>query len=112
MKRYKIVKKHEDFNEIINHGQKLGGKYIIIFSKPKDYPKPNFGIAIGKKCGNAVVRNKLKRRVRNIVDNNRLLFKNNKNYIIMIKGSARDASFQELEQDFINLLRKETHEKK
>ena len=30
----------------------------------------------------------------------------------MIKGSARDASFQELEQDLINLLRKETHEKK
>ena len=69
MKRYEMVKKHEDFNEIINHGQKLGGKYIIIFSKSKEYPKPNFGIAIGKKCGNAVVRNKLKRRIRNIIDN-------------------------------------------
>ena len=45
MKRYEMVKKHEDFNEIINHGQKLGGKYIIIFSKPKDYPKHKFGIA-------------------------------------------------------------------
>ena len=30
----------------------------------------------------------------------------------MIKGSANNASFQELEQDLINLLRKETHEKK
>ena len=112
MKRYEMVKKHEDFNEIINTGKKVKGKFLIIFSMAKDYQKPNFGIAIGKKCGNAVIRNKLKRRVRNIVDNNRLLFKNNKNYIIMIKGSARDASFQELEQDFINLLRKETHEKK
>ena len=73
MKRYEMVKKHEDFNEISNTGKKVKGKYIIIFSKPKDYPKPNFGIAIGKKCGNAVVRNKLKRRVRNIVDNNRLI---------------------------------------
>ena len=112
MKRYEMVKKHEDFNEIINTGKKVKGKFLIIFSMAKDYQKPNFGIAIGKKCGNAVIRNKLKRRVRNIVDNNRLLFKNNKNYIIMIKGSANDASFQELEQDLINLLRKETHEKK
>lgn len=112
MKRYEMVKKHEDFNEIINTGKKVKGKFLIIFSMAKDYQKPNFGIAIGKKCGNAVIRNKLKRRVRNIVDNNRLLFKNNKNYIIMIKGSANVASFQELEQDLINLLRKETHEKK
>ena len=112
MKRYEMVKKHEDFNEIINTGKKVKGKYLIIFSMAKDYQKPNFGIAIGKKCGNAVIRNKLKRRVRNIVDNNRLLFKNNKNYIIMIKGSANVASFQELEQDLINLLIKETHEKK
>lgn len=112
MKRYEMVKKHEDFNEIINTGKKVKGKFLIIFSMAKDYQKPNFGIAIGKKCGNAVIRNKLKRRVRNIVDNNRLLFKNNKNYIIMIKGSANTASFQELEQDLINLLRKETHEKK
>ena len=107
MKRYEMVKKHEEFNEIINSGKKVKGKYLIIFSKTKDYPKPNFGIAITKKCGNAVLRNKLKRRIRNIVDNNRLLFKNNKNYIIMIKGSAKVTTFQELEQDLINLLRKD-----
>ena len=44
---------------------------------------------------------------RNIIDNNRLLFKNNKNYIIMVKGSANNATFQELKQDLINLLRKD-----
>lgn len=111
MKRYEMVKKHEDFSKIINTGKKVSGKYLIIFYIAKDYIKPNFGLAIGKKCGNAVIRNKLKRRVRNIVDNNRLLFKNNRNYIIMIKGSASCASFQELEQDLTNLLRKDSHEK-
>ena len=48
MKRYEMVKKHEDFNEIINTGKKVKGKYLIIFSMAKDYQKPNFGIAIGK----------------------------------------------------------------
>ncbi len=106
MKRYEMVKSHEEFNEIINKGNKIKGKYVFIFSKEKEYPKPNFGIAVGKKLGNAVVRNKFKRQFRNIVDNNRFLFKNNHNYIIMIKKEANHASFSDLENDLINTLKK------
>ena len=106
MKRYEMVKSHEDFNEIIKNGKKLKGKYVYIFSKEKDYSKPNFGIAVGKKLGNAVVRNKFKRQFRNIVDKNRFLFKNNNNYIIMVKREANSASFSELELDLINTLKK------
>ena len=111
MKKYEMVKKHEEFSEIINTGIKLKGKYLLIFYKNKTYTKPNFGLAISKKVGNAVLRNKLKRRLRNIIDNNRLLFKNNKNYIIMIKKEAALASYKELENDLINLLRKDNNEK-
>ena len=106
MKRYEMVKSHEEFNEIINKGNRLKGKYAYIFSKEKEFDKPNFGIAVGKKVGNAVVRNKFKRQFRNIVDKNRFLFKNNNNYIIMIKREANNASFSELETDLINTLKK------
>ena len=81
MKRYEMVKSHEEFNEIINKGNRLKGKYAYIFSKEKEFDKPNFGIAVGKKLGNAVVRNKFKRQFRNIVDKNRFLFKNNNNLV-------------------------------
>ncbi len=106
MKRYEMVKSHADFNEIIKNGKKLKGKYVYIFSKEKDFAKPNFGIAVGKKLGNAVVRNKFKRQFRNIVDKNRFLFKNNNNYIIMVKREANNASFSELELDLIDALKK------
>ena len=106
MKRYEMVKSHEEFNEIINKGNRLKGKYAYIFSKEKEFDKPNFGIAVGKKLGNAVVRNKFKRQFRNIVDKNRFLFKNNNNYIIMIKREANNASLSELETDLINTLKK------
>lgn len=111
MKRYEMVKSHEDFNEIINKGNRLKGKYIYIFSKGKEFDKPNFGIAVGKKLGNAVVRNKFKRQFRNIVDKNRFLFKNNNNYIIMIKREANNASYNDLQNDLVKALRKENHEK-
>ena len=104
MRRYEMVKSHEDFNKIINTGKKKSSKSIVMFSLKKDYPKPNFGIAVGKKIGNAVVRNKYKRRFRNIIDNNKLLFSNYNNYIIMIKKEALKSSYEELENELVRLL--------
>ncbi len=106
MKRYEMIKKHEEFNTIINHGEKISSKYMIIFYKEKDFEKPNFGIAVGKKIGNAVIRNKMKRVFRNLVDNNRFLFKNYHNYIIMIKKAATTASYKTLEEEMKNILKK------
>ena len=91
MRRYEMVKSHAEFNEII---QKIDSE-------------PNFGIAVGKKLGNAVVRNKYKRIFRNIIDNNRFLFPNNFNYIIMIKKEVKSASFQTLENELKSILKKE-----
>ena len=112
MKRYEMVKKHEDFNKIINTGKKVSNKYMIIFSLEKNFPKPNFGIAVGKKIGNAVERNKMKRIFRNLVDNNRLLFKNYYNYIIMIKKEAKNTSYQTLDEEMKKILKKEENYEK
>ena len=112
MKRYEMVKKHEDFNTIINTGKKVSNKYMIIFSKEKTFLKPNFGIAVGKKIGNAVMRNKMKRIFRNLVDNNRLLFKNYHNYIIMIKKEAINTSYQTLDEAMKKILKKEENYEK
>jgi len=106
MKRTEMVKSHDEFNEIINKGKKINGKYLIIFSIEKEFIKPNFGIAVGKKLGNAVIRNKYKRRLRYLIDNNRLYFKNYHNYIIMIKKEAKNAIFEDLENDFLNIMKK------
>ena len=106
MKRYEMVKKHEDFNTIINKGKKISNKYMLIFFIEKDFEKPNFGIAVGKKIGNAVMRNKMKRIFRNLVDNNRLLFKNYHNYIIMIKKEATNVPYTVLDEEMKNILKK------
>ena len=111
MRRFEMVKKHEDFSNIINNGSKTTSKYFLIFKLPKEFIKPNFGIAIGKKVGNAVLRNKLKRQVRNIIDNNRFLFKNYYNYIIMIKKEAAIAPYKILKNELENVLRKDKNEK-
>lgn len=104
MKRYEMVKSHDDFNEIINKGTKFKNKYFIIFMLSKNEFKPQFGIAVGKKVGNAVVRNKFKRQIRNIIDNNKFLFKNSYNYIIMIKKECLNVPYNLLEKNLVDLI--------
>ncbi len=64
------LSKNEDFKSILG-GKKISNKYLTIFFKKlsdKDYKKLNISFVTKKKIGNAVKRNKIKRRLRNIIN--------------------------------------------
>lgn len=104
MKKRDIVKSNELFNNIIDKGIRISNKYFVICGLRKDFPKNNYGIAVGKKIGNAVIRNKIKRQLRNIITNNYKLFPNYHNYIIISKKDILNLSYQDIEKALIELL--------
>ena len=64
------LSKNEDFKSIIT-GRKINNKYLTIFFKKlsdKSDKKLNISFVAQKKIGNAVKRNKIKRRLRNIMN--------------------------------------------
>ena len=64
------LSKNEDFKSILG-GKKVSNKYLTIFFKKlsdKDNKRLNISIVTKKKIGNAVKRNKIKRRIRNIMN--------------------------------------------
>ena len=106
MKKYEVVKKNQEFNDIINTGKCLKSYGYNIYYKDSDSNYPKFGIAVSKKFGNAVLKNKVKRQVRSLIDHNKNLFANSKNYIIMIRKGIKDFSYSQMEQDFVQLIKK------
>lgn len=106
MKKYEIVKEHKRFDDIIHDGKCISNKYCIIYYKDSAYPYPRFGIAVGKKIGNAVIRNKVKRQVRMILTSNKNLFKNGVDYIIIMKRSSLLLKFDKLTEQIISLIEK------
>lgn len=106
MKKYEIVKEHKEFDDILTNGSYYKNNYYIIYNKDSNYNFPRFGIAAGKKLGNAVIRNKIKRQVRMIISSNKNLFKNNKDYIIIVKKAFLDIDYETKNNEFVKLLEK------
>ena len=64
------LSKNDDFKYLLN-GKKISNKYLTIFFKKlsnKDYKKLNISFVTKKKIGNAIKRNKIKRRLKNIMN--------------------------------------------
>lgn len=109
MKKINIIKESKDFDKIIHNGRYYKNKYFIIYISNNDYKNYRFGISVGKKISNkAVIRNKIKRRIKSIIDNHKNFYQNNKDYIIIMKRSCLEADFQELENNFIDTFNKIT----
>lgn len=106
MKNNYIIKDKEIFNDIINNGKRVKGNIITIYYHPSSDNKMYFGFAVGKKNGNAVTRNFIKRRLRMLVHSNQNLFSNKYKYIIMIKKDALNIPFGKWEEDLLQTIGK------
>ena len=97
MKKSEVVKSNKLFNEIIAKGKKCQNAYFVIYNK-------EFGIAISKKLGNAVTRNKQKRRMRELLTINKKIFSNNRDYIIIIRKAFINANYELLNKELNKLM--------
>jgi len=99
MKKVNILKENYEYNRIIKDFKPFKYRDYIIYVEKKEPSIYKFGFSIGKKIGNAVVRNKIKRQLKNILD--KKVYKNNFNCIIIVGKGILSRSFEEMQ---INLL--------
>ncbi|MDD3187403.1 MAG: ribonuclease P protein component [Bacilli bacterium] len=105
MKKTNILKENKDFKRIMNLNNCYKNKYYLIFiEKNEVIVNHHFGISVSKKLGNAVVRNKLKRQIKSIIDEK--TYQNNFNCIIILRKDILNASFEEKKENLYNLLMK------
>ena len=106
MKKVNVVKSNEEFNEVMKKGKIFKNNYFVVYTIKNNLDKYRFGISVGKKMCNAVNRNKLKRQVRNILDNHKNLYSKGRDYIIIVRKSSLNEEYIVLEENLRKLLEK------
>lgn len=104
MKKGSIIKRQEDFNRIIKEGSCIKNHNFVLYYEKNSLGYDKYGISVGKKIGNAVIRNKYKRKIRSIIDEYKKDYQNSTNYIIILRKSCLLLSYQEMRESLFKLM--------
>ena len=104
------LSKNEEFKSLLNQ-KKISNKYVTIFFgslSHKDKNKLNISFVTKKKIGNAVKRNKIKRRLRNIVNEavKKITLKFNYSYLVIAKSTMLNNEYKYIKETLFQDLEK------
>lgn len=104
MKKINILKSNLDFARIIHNNKAFKYKDYIIYIEYTKNDIYKFGISVSKKLGNAVLRNKLKRQIKSIIDTKD--YQNSFNCIIILKRGILEKNYQQKEKELLEALKR------
>ena len=110
IKKILSLSKNEDFKSIIT-GRKVSNKYLTIFFKKlsnKNNKNLNISFVAQKKIGNAVKRNKIKRRLRNIMNDafKKISIKLSYSYLVIAKPTMLNNEFENIKETLFQSFKK------
>lgn len=104
----KSLKKNKDFRNVYNNGKSLASRYLVIYKLENNLNYNRYGFSISKKIANAVGRNKLKRRLREIIreieKKENIIF--GFDIIFIARKPVVNLDFYKLKSDCIKLIKK------
>ena len=98
------IRKNMEFKNIYKVGKNYWNRNLILYVKKNGLNETRVGYTITKKIGNAVTRNKIRRRMKEIY---RLHFHNIKegyDLVFIAKRGVKDIPYKELEGSMIHIL--------
>ncbi|MBP5342562.1 ribonuclease P protein component [bacterium] len=105
MKKQFRIKKTEEIELVLKERKVVGGKHFVIYKK-ENHENTHFryALSVPKKFGDAVLRNKMKRRIRAIVRSYNLI--NEIDFFVIAKASSNTLSFKEIKEELDYLFKK------
>ena len=100
MKYSTTLKNNYEFRRLYTRGKCESSKHLVLYCR-KNYRRENrFGITVTKKLGNAVKRNKIRRRLKEIYRLNEALLHTGYDLVIVAKPAILSADYRTLDAEF------------
>ncbi|BBA93462.1 MULTISPECIES: ribonuclease P protein component [Streptococcus] len=104
MKKSYRVKRERDFNDIFTKGNNIANRKFVVYSLSKKQDHFRVGLSVSKKLGNAVIRNRIKRRLRHVLIEcqHQLVAAD---FVIIARKGVEELSYQDIKKNLIHVLK-------
>lgn len=107
MKKKFRIKKNEEFQQVFHKGESFANRQFVIYILQKDNQDYfRIGLSVSKKIGNAVMRNQIKRYIRQSFLEMKDDLLTERDYVVIARKPAAQMDFHEVKSSLAHVLRK------
>ena len=107
MKKTYRVKKEAEFQRVFHEGRSTANRQFVIYVLDKEGQSHfRVGLSVGKKIGNAVIRNRVKRKIRHSLLEVKEELDPTKDFLVIARKPVADMEMPELKKSLIHALKK------
>lgn len=100
------INRAQQYNFIYKNGRRIIGKFMILFVSRNPLQEIRAGAVTSKRIGNAVVRNRAKRQIREVIRKNWTGLPKGYDLVVVARHSIKGVAFEQIESEFLRLIRK------
>ncbi|MGX7031247.1 ribonuclease P protein component [Vagococcus zengguangii] len=105
MKKEYRIKKESDFRDIMSERQSFANRHLVIYIRQKEQPHFKVGLSVGKKVGNAVMRNHVKRLLRLSLKQMTGEINPNLEFVLIARPAIKHLSYEEVQKNVRHVLK-------
>jgi ribonuclease P protein component len=95
-----------EFERVYRQGTAFRGRLLSVHAFPNEIGTPRLGLSVPKRVGNAVTRNTVRRRLREVFHSAIGRIPGSLDLVVSARPLAAEATFEELSEEFLGALGK------